>query len=271
MIGWLREALAESAFASATWVDLVDVSVLGFLIYRGIRLLRGTRAMQSLLGVGLLVVLYLIAVAADLTTVRWVLDNVLVYAVLALLILFQEDIRAALARAGGAMLSRGDLASDAHLLEELVRASFLLAQKQVGALIAIQRVGELSSWIEEGHEVDSRISAEILQSFFHPTSPVHDGAVVITGARIAAAGVFLPISFAKSIPKSYGTRHRAAIGLTEITDALCVLVSEERGTVAVVEAGVVRPVADPNDLRERLQEALGVPGPARADKAIPDA
>jgi diadenylate cyclase len=160
------------------------------------------------------------------------------------------------------MLSRGDLASDAHLLEELVRASFGLAQKQVGALIAIQRVGSLSSWADEGHEVDSRISAEILQSFFHPTSPVHDGAVVIVGPRIAAAGVFLPISFAKSIPKSYGTRHRAAIGLTEITDALCVLVSEERGTVAVVEGGIVRPVADPNDLRERLQQALGLKGPA---------
>jgi diadenylate cyclase len=255
---WTR--FLDSPFATATWIDWLDVGILTLLVYNVLSVLRGTRAFQSLIGLVLLSAVYLLSAAVGLSTLHWVLDNLFVYAVLAILILFQEDIRQVLARAGGTVFGRGGARAldDANLLEEVVKAVFLLASRRIGALVALERSASLDPFCEGAHVMDAMVSNELLQAIFHPSSPIHDGAVLIRDDRIARAGAFLPISLSKHLPKAYGTRHRAAIGLTERADAVCLLVSEERGTVAVVTGGRVIPVVDTNDLRQRLQEALGV-------------
>jgi diadenylate cyclase len=251
--------LGASPLWTATWVDWLDMGLLAVLIYGVLRVLRGTRAYQVLLGIMLLAAVYLAAGALGLAALHWVLDGFFLYAVLAVLILFQEDLRRVLAQAGGTVFSGREQrqAADAQILEEIVVAAFQLASRRVGALIALERLGSLEPLMEGAHPVDARVSKELFAALFHPTSPVHDGAVVVQRGRLAKAGVFLPISLSKNLPKIFGTRHRAAIGLTERTDAVCVLVSEERGTVAVVVEGQVQPVADVNELRQRLQELLG--------------
>ncbi len=258
---WVR--LAESPFASMSWRDYVDIGLLSFLIYGALNVLRGTRAFQVLMGLLLLGLIYLLSAAFGFAALHWVLDNLFVYAVIGGLILFQEDIRRVLARAGGTLFTRGvtQEVSAANLLEEVIKAVFALASRRIGALVAIERAASLDPYCEGAHPLDAVVTTELLQALFHPTSPVHDGAVVIREGRISRAGVFLPISLSKNLPKVYGTRHRAAIGLTERTDAVCLLVSEERGTVAVVHGATIMPVVDANDLRQRLQEVLDSPAP----------
>lgn len=252
VITWIE----NSPLATATYVDWLDIGLLAWVFYRGLLFLRGTRAMQSLFGLAVLGVIYLIADDIGLNTLHWVLDNLFVWVALAIVILFQEDIRRALARAGGTLFARTTRATDAQVLEEVIRACFALAKRRVGALIAIERTAELEPYSEGAHRLDSAVSTEILQAIFHPTSPIHDGAVLLVESRLHSAGVFLPISLSKEVSRAYGTRHRAAIGLTEDTDAICLVVSEERGTVSLVQDGVVQPVADANDLRQRLREGL---------------
>lgn len=255
-MSWLLDWVVQSPLATATWVDWVDIALLAWLVYRGFLFLRGTRAMQSLLGLAVLGFVYLIADDIGLTTLHWVLDNLFVWAVLAIVILFQEDIRRVLARAGGTLFARSQRATDAQVLEEVIRACFSLAKRRIGGLIAIERTAELEPYTEGAHRLDAAASTELLVSIFHPSSPLHDGAVVLVGSRLHSAGVFLPISLSKDVSRAYGTRHRAAIGLTEETDAICLVVSEERGTVSLVQAGEVVPVVDANDLRQRLREGL---------------
>ncbi len=253
----LLELWADSPFGGATWTDVVDVGLLAWLIYRALMLIRGTVAMQSLTGLGLLALIYFVSDFLGLATVHSVLNNLFVYVVLTLIILFQEDIRRALARAGGSVFSSRTVEVDANLLEEIIQAVFELAKRKIGAIVAIERDASLEAYSEGAYPLDARVSKELLQSLFHPSSPVHDGAVILSQGRLSAAGVILPITGSKEISRSYGTRHRAAIGLTEATDALAVVVSEERGTVAIVENGHIMPIADADDLRERLQALLG--------------
>ena len=253
----LLDWYAESPFSSARLIDWVDIGLLAAVIYRVLVVMRGTPAMQSLIGLFLLAVLYGLSEFLGLATVHWVLDNLMVYVVILLLILFQEDIRRALARAGGTVFSRTlRRPSDANMLEEVIKAVFSLAHRKIGALIVLERNAGLEGHVEGAHAVDAEVSTELLASIFHPTSPLHDGAVLIAKQRIVAAGVFLPISLSKDIARTWGTRHRAAIGITEVTDGLCLVVSEERGTVALVQGGLITPIADANDLRQRLVEHL---------------
>ncbi len=266
-LAWIVDSLL-----AASWSDLADVAILSFVIYRVLVAMRGTRALQSLLGLLLVGALYLLAWATGLTAVHWVLDNLFVYVVIALLILFQDDIRRALARAGGTFVaggSRSGTRSEASVLEEVIKACFSLAHRRIGALILLERSGSLDAYVEGGHSLDAAVSTELLQALFHPSSPLHDGAVVIADGRVVAAGVFLPISLSKQLGRSLGTRHRAAVGVTEETDGICLVVSEERGTVALVSRGEIVPVADLNDLRAQLVERLGEsPPPADAAEAV---
>jgi dihydropteroate synthase len=270
-LSWLADWYQDSPFATATLTDWVDIALLAFLMYRGLLFLRGTRALQSLLGFAFLAMVYMLSELAGLHTLHWVLDSIFVWLALALIILFQEDIRRALARAGGTVFGRTSRPSDAHVMEEVIKACFLLGHRKIGALIAIERTASLAPYCEGAQQLDALVSTEVLQAIFHPTSPVHDGAVVLSDQRLSAVGVFLPISLSKEVGRAYGTRHRAAIGLTEQADALCLVVSEERGTVSLVQGGEVIPVADANDLRQRLRERLEkgqpVAEPARAGAA----
>jgi diadenylate cyclase len=245
-IGWL--------WASVRWTDILDIAIMAFLIYRTLLLMRGTRAFQSLVGLMFLLGLYFVAERLELTSVRWMLDKFIVYIVLAVIILFQQDIRRALARAGGRFFVSLRSSTEVPILEDIIKASFALASRRIGALIAIERFATLDEYIEASQPLDAQVSDELLMSLFHPTSPLHDGAVIVQKDRIAAAKVFLPLTLSKEVSRFFGTRHRAALGLTEETDAIVIIVSEERGTVSLVQHGRLIPTSDANELRERLQE-----------------
>ncbi len=236
--------------------DVLDVAILWFVLYQALMLVRGTRALQTLLGLGAALVLFLLAELLALYAVHWMLQKFLEYSVIAVLILFQSDIRRGLAGAGGRLLPSFSQASDQGAVEEIIRASFLMASRRIGALIAIERQAALQDYADSGNRMGARVTSELLLAIFHPTSPLHDGAVVVNRGVIVAAKVFLPLSLSKDVSRFVGTRHRAAIGLTEETDAVVIVVSEERGTVAVASAGEVRAANDPSELRQRLLEAF---------------
>jgi diadenylate cyclase len=246
MIGWLWDTLE--------WNDVLDIGIMSFLLYRALLILRGTRAFQSLIGLLGVMALYVLADRIHLASIHWLLEKFLVYVVLAIIILFQQDIRRGLARAGGRLVPGFRTQGDASLREELIKACFSLASRRVGALIAIERDGSLDELVEGGTQLDALVSHDLLLTIFHPTSPLHDGAVVIQKGRLVAAQVFFPLSLSKDISRFFGTRHRAAIGLTEETDAIAIIVSEERGTVSLVQAGKITPTQDANELRQQLQE-----------------
>jgi diadenylate cyclase len=250
------ELFRDSPFYGMRGSDAVDVFILAVIIYRTFLLLRGTRAFQVLIGLLFLAGLYVVSERFELYTLRWLLDKFFVYIVLAVLILFQNDIRRALARAGGRFSRSFRGISETFAYEEVVRTAFALASRRIGALIVIERNASLGYLLDAGHELDARASQELLMALFHPSSPLHDGAVVLQKGRLAAAKVFLPLSLAKDSARSFGTRHRAALGLSEETDAVVVTVSEERGVVSLVLSGAITQVADTNELRELLQEIM---------------
>jgi len=240
--------------------DLLDIILVSFILYQTLLLLRGTRAVQSLAGLLILVVLFELSGLIGMSSMAWLLDKFFVYIVLAVVILFQDDIRQGLARAGGRFFHRtGQQSTDTATLEEMVKTAFALASRRMGALIVIERDGSLVRYIEQAFTIDARLSQELLMSMFHPTSPLHDGAIVVRNERVVAAKVFLPLSLSPHVSRFLGTRHRAAIGLTEQTDAIVLIVSEERGTVSVAHNGVLDPVSDMNELRQKLQETLAAP------------
>ena len=237
--------------------DFFDILLLSYLLYRVLLVLKGTRAYQSLIGLIILLLLYMVSQYFGLYSIVWVLDKFFVYFVLAIIILFQEDIRKGLAKAGSLFPSIRKTENPSF--EELNKASFFFAKRRIGALIAIEKSASLSEFVDNGTSLDSIISQDLLQAIFHPNSPLHDGAVIIQKGRIAAAKTFLPLSSSKTISKIYGTRHRAAIGLTETTDAIVIVVSEERGTVGVVQNGQVLVVRDENEMRQVIFEAMQNP------------
>lgn len=247
-------ALLSWLVSTMRWNDVLDIVILSFVIYRTFLVIQGTRALQSLLGLVFVLLLYALSARLELVTIRWLLQKLFVYIVLAVIILFQQDIRRGLARAGGQLFRSFSNTVEAPMLEEVARACFSLASRRMGALIAIQRHAALDEYVDAGQTLDARVSQELLLSIFHPTSPMHDGAVVLQDGRLAAAKVFLPLSLSKDVSRFYGTRHRAALGLTEETDAVVIIVSEERGTVSLAMNGAMTPVADINELRQRLQE-----------------
>ena len=181
------------------------------------------------------------------------LDKFFVYLVLAIIILFQEDIRKGLARAGQ-IIPKFQSAQEITVLEDVIKTAYSLAPRRIGALIAIERDASLNEYISAGIKLNAQISPELLTAIFLPTSPLHDGAIIIQLGRVAAAQCFIPISASKNISKIYGTRHRAAIGLTEETDALVIAISEERGTVSLALNGEMEIMTNSNELRQRLQE-----------------
>lgn len=248
--------LLQLYFGDLGLADLVDIGLLWFVIYQALLLVRGTRALQSLLGLGAALAVYVLSSRLELYAVHWMLEKFFVYIVLAVLILFQADIKRGLAGAGGRLFPTLGRKADQSAFEEVVRASFLLASRRIGALIAIEREATLQEYADNGNRMDARLSSELLLAVFHPTSPLHDGAVIVQHGRLVSAKVFLPLSLSRDISRFVGTRHRAAIGLTEETDAIVIIVSEERGTVALVVAGEVRPANNADDLRARLLEVF---------------
>jgi len=248
------EFFTNSPLATLRWEDLLDIALLTYIFYRVFLILRGTRAFQSLIGLLGLGIIYMVAQKLQLFAIHWVLESFFVYLVLAVLILFQNDIRRGLARAGGRFAQGFATIPEASAHEEVVRSAFALASRRIGAIMVIERGASLDDYAEVGHRLDAQVSQELLLALFHPTSPLHDGAVLVQSGLATAAKVFLPLSLSKDIARYFGTRHRAALGLSEETDAVVIVVSEERGTVSLVLGGALTPVQDTNELRQRLQE-----------------
>lgn len=236
--------------------DGVDVLIIAFVIYKAIDLIRGTRAAQMLVGLFVVAVLYVSAQAFQLYTLNWVLDRFLGSFLLLIVVIFQDDIRRALTRVG----AQPFFGTEAHLqdqdLEEVVLAAASLASRGVGALIVLQREVGLNQYMEVGTRLDANVNRELLASIFTPNSPIHDGAVIVDSGRIVAAGCFLTLTKNPNVSKTLGTRHRAAIGLTEETDAIVVVVSEEDHRISLVREGRITRGLDAATLRTTLRQLM---------------
>jgi diadenylate cyclase len=222
-----------------TWRDSIDIVLVAIILYNILALIRGTRAMQMTIGLVLLASSYFVAQAFDLPALEALSREILFYLPFAIIVLFQLEIRRALARVGANRVF-GLLAHRAHgaIHDPVLDAAFHLAENRIGALIVIERSQSLRAYIETGKAIDGVVSWDLLVNIFTPGAPLHDGAVIIQGARIAAAGAFLPLPSAKpDQPISHGTRHHAAVGLTEETDAFVIVISEENGQVAASREG----------------------------------
>ncbi len=239
------------------YLDLLDIFVVAFGVYWLLRLIRGTRAMQIVTGLFFLLGLSLTASILNLVTVNWLLEHFLASAVLIIVVLFQHDIRRALAQMGSGFFRTDSERHDSTMIEEVVRAAQFLSQKCVGALIVLQRESVLDDQIETGVEIDAKVTKELLASIFLSHSPLHDGAVLIQRGRIAYAGCILPLTRRADLPNGSGTRHRAAVGATEETDAVVIVVSEETSAISVVTRGELSHDLDVPKLRRVLYELLG--------------
>ena len=218
--------------------DVLDVALVAFVVYRVLLLIRGTRAMQMLTGLGILGIGFYLSSKFELFTTHWLLSYFFDYFILIVIVLFQDDLRRALTHVGRNPFFAGASAEEEReVVEEIARAATRLAKERIGALIVLERETGLKNFIDTGSPIDSKVKAELIYAIFVPTSPIHDGAAIITRGRIAAAGCFLPLSKDPNIDKRYGTRHRAALGLTEDTDAVVILVSEEAGEAHLVRNG----------------------------------
>lgn len=229
------------------------------VLYRVLVLIRRTGAVQMLSGLGILAIAFLFSIWFELFAFNWLLEKFFDNLFLIVVILFQGEIRRALAHIGSNPFFTGSSAAqETHLIEELAKGSVLLAQKGYGALVVIEREIGLDYFIEMGTELDANINSELLTSIFHPSSPLHDGAVIIRGGRVFASRCFLPLSKNPALDKNLGTRHRAAIGLTEETDAFVLVVSEESNAVGLVQGGQLTPDVDLADLRKELFSCFGL-------------
>src|ERR1700720_4035039 len=235
----------------------LDILIIAILIYYLLKLLRGTRAVQMLVAIGLLMVFYRSARWARLEMVEWLLTTMLPYVAITMIILFQPEIRRALSRVGR-NLSLMKFASHTTKAEhdDIVMAAEYFSQNRIGALLAVERQAGLGTYIESGIPLDAKLSYDLLLSIFRPGSPLHDGAVIIEGSRVAAAGCFLPLSLNPMISKALGTRHRAGIGITEDSDCLVVLTSEETGSISVASSRALETNLSAEELSDRLREMI---------------
>lgn len=237
--------------------DLIDILLVAFILYRIFLLIKGTRAVQMLFGLAVVFLVYLASQVLGLYTLHWLLDNFLSSIILVIVVIFQSDIRRALIHFGKNPFYSDDTYRDEdEILDELVRACSTMARRKIGALIVLERETGLNDFLEVGVELDAKISNDLILSIFLTQSPIHDGAVVIQKGRISRAGCFLPLAQNPDISKNLGTRHRAAIGLTELVDAAVIVVSEETGTMTIVIGGKMTRALDAISLRRVLKRLL---------------
>jgi uncharacterized protein (TIGR00159 family) len=240
------------------WWDLADILVVSVIIYEILKLIRGTRTVQMALGGGVLAALFYGSRLGHLETVSWLIRNMVGYIVFAVIVLFQSDIRRALAHFGRApffrYFAKEETAEDS--IEELVVAAGMLSTQRVGAIIAIERQIGLRNYIEGGIPLDAVLTYDLIVSIFQLDSPLHDGAVIVQDDRVAAAACFLPLTVNPRLSKELGSRHRAAIGLTEENDALAIVVSEETGSISMVVEGQIQRGLSADELRAMLRSLI---------------
>jgi diadenylate cyclase len=243
--------------------NVLDFALVFVIVYVVLKLLRGTRAVPTMVGIVLLALLYWLAVAQDLATLEFVLRSAVLYVGFAIIVLFQSEIRQALIyfanRLRFPILRRQRGQFGGSVYDEIVLAITTLSSEKIGALIVIERNVGLRNFIDAGVQMDAVISYDLIVTLFNPATPLHDGAVIIKDERVAAASVFLPLTKNPEISRELGTRHRAAIGITEGTDAISIVVSEETGLITWVDRGVVKRNIDTAQLRKLLLAAMDMP------------
>jgi diadenylate cyclase len=248
-------ALPITLLARLNVRSALDILIIATLLYYLLKLLRGTRAVQMLVAIGLLMLFYRGARWARLEMVEWLLTTMLPYIAITLIVLFQPEIRRALSRFGRNLsLMKFASHNPKATHDDIVMAAEYFSLNRIGAIMVVERQAGLSTYIESGIPLDAKLSYDLLLSIFRPGSPLHDGAVIIEGSRVAAAGCFLPLSLNPLISKQLGTRHRAGIGITEDSDAVVVLVSEETGSISLASGGAIDTNFTPEELGDRLSE-----------------
>jgi len=244
-----------SSWQQAAWIGL-DIVLVALLIYQVLVMIRGTRAVPMLVGLTVMAVTFYLARIGELTTLNWVVSHVLPYVVFALIVVFQSEIRHVLADLGRRLTFLGGSSAESDSYDDIVLAANLFSQHQTGALIVIEREIGLRTHIESGVPLDARLSYDLLATIFRPSAPLHDGAVIVQKDRIAAAACFLPLSMNPLLSTQLGTRHRAGIGITEETDAIAVICSEETGAISFAVGGRIERDLTVEQLRERLAGEL---------------
>src|SRR5437660_1815533 len=251
---YVRQLLSPLPHVSV--VTVIDILLVAVIIYEFLAIIRGTRAALMVVGVAALALAFYFARIGELTTLNWLISTLLPYAVFALIVVFQGELRQALARLGRKLTFRSAMSSEADAYDDIVLAANLFLQNQTSALIVIEREVGLRTYIESGVPLEARLSYDLLATIFRPSAPLHDGAVIIQRDRIAAAACFLPLSMNPVLSTQLGTRHRAGIGITEETDAIAVIVSEETGSISLAVAGTIERDLTVDQLRERMGELL---------------
>jgi diadenylate cyclase len=254
---------AIPAWPHITFAAVVDIILVAILIYQFLTLVRGTRAAPMLVGVAVLALAFYFARLGELRTLNWLLSTLLPYVVFAFIVVFQSEIRHGLTSLGKRLWLMRSTGAAVDAYDDIVLAANLFSQNQTGALIVIEREIGLRTYIESGVALDARLSYDLLATLFRPSAPLHDGAVIVQGDRIAAAACFLPLSMNPVLSIQLGTRHRAGIGITEETDSIAVIVSEETGAISLAVAGTIDRELTVERLRDRLSSLLRryVPAP----------
>ncbi|HHI97804.1 MAG TPA: TIGR00159 family protein [Thermodesulfatator atlanticus] len=250
------KALIHEYLSLLRWQDILDILIVAYLFYRILLLIRGTRAVQMAAGLAVLILMYFVAGQLQLLTLHWLLGTFLSSIFLVVIIVFQDDIRRALIQMGKTPFIKART-EYSQIIEEIVKAVTALAEKKIGALIVIERGTGLREFIESGVPIEAKVTRDLLISIFQKESPLHDGAVIIREGRVAVAGAILPLSTNPKISSRLGTRHRAAIGISEVSDAVAIVVSEERGTISVALGGKITRDIEPSALRRLLLNILG--------------
>ncbi len=231
-----REVFSFNIFSISFLINVLDVLVVWYVVYKLIQLVRGTKAIQLFKGIGLFIVLRFLAGLIGLRTLSWLMDQVITYGVIAAIVIFQPEIRRGLEHLGRSSLfktSKSEKHEDEVMVQSLDKAIQYMAKRKIGALITIERTTGLEEYVETGIALDADITGELLINIFIPNTPLHDGAVIIRDGKIAVSSAYLPLSESLLIPKEFGTRHRAAVGVSEVSDALTIVVSEETGDVSI--------------------------------------
>ena len=237
-------------------IAVIDILLVATIIYEFLALIRGTRAALILIGLSIVALAFYVSRIGELVTLNWLISRALPYAVFALIVIFVPEIRQALARLGRRLTLTRSSAAESDTYDDIVLAANLFSQNQTGALIVIQREIGLRTYIESGVALDAQISYDLLATLFRPSAPLHDGAVIVQGDRVAAAACFLPLSMNPVLSTQLGTRHRAAIGITEETDAISIVVSEETGSISLAVSGTIERELTVEQLRERMSSLL---------------
>ncbi|MCT0951986.1 TIGR00159 family protein [Weissella cibaria] len=248
----------EALVKSVSIVRIIDVVIVWWLLYRLMMLIRGTKAVTLLRGVGIVIVVKVVSWDIGLTTISWLTDQIINWGVIALVVVFQPEIRRGLEHLGRSALfkQRQAYQDETKLINELDDAIQYMSKRHIGALISIEMETGLEEYIETGIKIDAEVTSQLLINTFIPNTPLHDGAVIIKDARLAAAAAYLPLSDNPTIPKELGTRHRASVGISEVTDALTIVVSEETGAVSITRNAELMQSLSREDYRKYLTRQL---------------